>query len=114
MYIVYLIQSIEHPDKIYIGSTNDSERRLRQHNREILGGAKKTKKYMPWKYILHITGFNNRNDACKFEWILQHYKIGTAKKHLSTIIYNKYESRTIQRVKHICKCENKEYTIILN
>ena len=40
-YVVYLLVHTEH-DKTYLGITNNFKRRLRQHNREIKGGAKYT------------------------------------------------------------------------
>jgi len=57
-YACYLLLS-KHPSikttKTYIGSTPDPVRRLRQHNGEIIGGAKKTSKSRPCKKkILHF------------------------------------------------------------
>lgn len=40
-YVVYVLINTEH-NKTYIGITNNTTRRLRQHNRELVGGAKYT------------------------------------------------------------------------
>lgn len=48
MYYVYILQSVNFPDKFYIGYTNDLKRRLMQHNNEHAGH---TEKYRP-KIIL--------------------------------------------------------------
>jgi predicted GIY-YIG superfamily endonuclease len=53
MYVVYLITNER--GNSYIGSTNDPERRLRQHNGEISGGAKATRGKGPWSYVAYIT-----------------------------------------------------------
>lgn len=37
--------------RTYVGSTNNIERRLRQHNGEIVGGGKYTAKGRPWVLI---------------------------------------------------------------
>ena len=43
-YIVYLLINTDNTNNYtYLGITNNSNRRLRQHNREIKGGAKYTK-----------------------------------------------------------------------
>lgn len=52
----------------YIGATIDPDRRLRQHNREISGGAKATGKYESWKRICCVTGFPDERSALQFEW----------------------------------------------
>jgi predicted GIY-YIG superfamily endonuclease len=39
----------------YVGSTNDTIRRLRQHNCEISGGAKSTRGKGPWRYVFQIS-----------------------------------------------------------
>src|SRR5665647_220105 len=70
----YIIKSIESP-YVYIGYTVDFERRLRQHNREIQGGAKHTARHYPFKPICVISGFPDNDDgymARSFEWHLQH------------------------------------------
>jgi predicted GIY-YIG superfamily endonuclease len=54
--------------KTYIGSTVNVDRRLRQHNKEITGGAKATARSTGWKRICCITGFPNGRSALQFEW----------------------------------------------
>ena len=41
MYLVYIIKS---DNKSYVGMTNNFDRRIRQHNKEIKGGARYTSK----------------------------------------------------------------------
>jgi predicted GIY-YIG superfamily endonuclease len=67
-YILYSTVS----NRIYIGYTNDFPHRIRQHNGEIKGGAKKTKLFRPWKPICTIHGFYDNTSALRFEWRLQH------------------------------------------
>lgn len=52
----------------YIGSTIDPDRRLRQHNRDITGGAKATGRSNGWKRICCVTGFPDERSALQFEW----------------------------------------------
>ena len=72
---VYLLQSINNKNKTYIGYTVNPKRRLRQHNREITGGAKKTKNDYPWIMICYIGGFPDNKTALKYEWINNHPKM---------------------------------------
>ena len=51
----------------YIGATVDPTRRLRQHNQELVGGARKTKG-RAWKRALYVGGFPDWVDALQFEW----------------------------------------------
>ena len=67
----YLLQSISNSRSYYIGYTDDPLHRLRQHNGEITGGAKKTLKNRPWKLICYITGFPNQRIALQWEWAWQ-------------------------------------------
>lgn len=69
MFLVYLLKS---PTSSYIGFTVNLERRLRQHNREIKGGAKKTKNKGRWEVAAYVKGFRSRIEALQFEWMLQH------------------------------------------
>lgn len=70
MYLVYLLKSSD-KNYTYIGMTNNFYRRLRQHNQEIKGGAKYTKKSKKWIPILIIDGFQTKSEALKCEWRLK-------------------------------------------
>ena len=56
----------------YIGATVDVDRRLRQHNKELAGGAYKTgskvKKGGIWECICYVANFPTWNAALQFEW----------------------------------------------
>jgi predicted GIY-YIG superfamily endonuclease len=60
--------------RLYIGYTTNFPRRIRQHNGEIVGGAKKTEKGRPWVPICQIKGFYDNSSALRFEWRSQHSK----------------------------------------
>ena len=67
-YIVYLLTNT-HNKKTYLGITNNPERRLRQHNDEIIGGAKYTHNFKGngmWKYYLQIENLN-KNESLSLE-----------------------------------------------
>ena len=68
----YLLQSISNSRKTYFGYTVNPKRRLRQHNGEIVGGAKRTRRARPWKMMLFISGFIDNHQALSFEWHLHH------------------------------------------
>jgi predicted GIY-YIG superfamily endonuclease len=63
----------ENNNRTYVGATNNFSRRIRQHNREITGGAKATSGFI-WKPLMLINGFNNRNELLSFEWHFKHVK----------------------------------------
>ncbi len=56
----------------YIGATVDVDRRLRQHNSEIKGGARRTTARsasgLKWHRILYVSGFASSQEALQFEW----------------------------------------------
>ena len=55
-YIVYLLKNTCN-NRTYLGITNNSKRRLRQHNGELKGGARYTRSFKgtgEWKYHLKI------------------------------------------------------------
>ena len=71
MYYCYLIMSNK---LLYTGITNNLEKRIRQHNGLIRGGAKYTRKSKIWLYHTIVGKFNTKSEACKFEWMWKHIK----------------------------------------
>jgi predicted GIY-YIG superfamily endonuclease len=69
-YFVYLLLSSD--NSTYVGATVDLDRRLRQHNKEIKGGAVRTTSKVcqgeAWVRVAHVTGFPNWKAATQFEW----------------------------------------------
>jgi len=70
-YAVYLLRS-QTTTRTYVGCTNNIERRLRQHNGEIKGGAKYTKYGRPWELVCMLKGFPDKTSAYQFEWRMHH------------------------------------------
>jgi structure-specific endonuclease subunit SLX1 len=70
MSYVYLLISTS--GNTYIGATIDLERRLRQHNKEIKGGAHatgiKVSQGETWIRAAHVSGFPDWQAALQFEW----------------------------------------------
>lgn len=70
MPFVYLLESSD--NSTYVGATIDLDRRLRQHNKEIKGGAHatgiKVSKGETWKRVCHVSGFPDWQAALQFEW----------------------------------------------
>jgi predicted GIY-YIG superfamily endonuclease len=67
---VYLLLSSD--NATYVGATVDLERRLRQHNKELKGGAHatgmKVQKGETWIRVAHVEGFPDWSSALQFEW----------------------------------------------
>ncbi len=55
----------------YVGMTCDLARRIRQHNKELKGGARATARGGPWKYAAVISGFVDHHEALTAEWRLK-------------------------------------------
>jgi len=53
--------------KTYVGATINPDRRLRQHNGEIAGGARATHG-RKWKRVFLVSGFTDERAALRFEW----------------------------------------------
>lgn len=63
---VYLL--VSNTGSTYVGATIDLDRRLRQHNGEIKGGAKITSRRESWTRHCHVAGFPSWQAALQFEW----------------------------------------------
>ena len=74
MSYVYLLVSTS--GNTYVGATVDLNRRLRQHNKEIKGGAHATSikvlKGEIWTRAAHVSGFPSWQAALQFEWRWKH------------------------------------------
>jgi structure-specific endonuclease subunit SLX1 len=70
MSYVYLLVSTK--GNTYVGATIDLDRRLRQHNKEIKGGARatgiKVEQGETWTRAAHVSGFPDWQAALQFEW----------------------------------------------
>ncbi|NDA90104.1 MAG: hypothetical protein EBY20_04245 [Alphaproteobacteria bacterium] len=70
MSFVYLLESSD--KATYVGATVDVDRRLRQHNKEIKGGAHatgaKVAKGEIWHRVCYVKGFPDWPAALQFEW----------------------------------------------
>lgn len=69
-FYVYWIQS---GSRAYIGATVDPRKRLRQHNGELSGGAKRTRNRGPWKFQRVTTGFRTWQEALQYEWAAKYH-----------------------------------------
>jgi len=84
----------------YVGITNNINRRIRQHNGIIKGGAKYTQLINStiktnWNYACYVSGFVSKQDALRFEWALKHVK-------------PKYKTGIINRIAKLIILLNKE------
>jgi len=68
---VYLLESSD-SKSTYVGATVNLDRRLRQHNKEIKGGAHatgaKVARGESWRRVCYISGFPDWSAALQFEW----------------------------------------------
>lgn len=68
----YILHSTVKTNITYNGSTNNIKRRLRQHNGELVGGAKATSKNRPHKIYCLVSGLPNQIEALRCEWKIKH------------------------------------------
>ena len=82
MSYVYLLVSTS--GNTYVGATVNLDRRLRQHNKEIKGGAvatsNKVMKGETWRRVCYLKNFPDWSSALQFEW---KWKFLTRKKKMS-------------------------------
>ena len=69
-FFVYLLLSSD--NATYVGATVDLDKRLRQHNKELKGGAVatgiKVAKGETWIRVAHVSNFPTWQAALQFEW----------------------------------------------
>lgn len=67
-WVVYLLRCAD--NSLYCGITNNLDKRLRQHNGEIVGGAKYTKTRQPCS-VVYVEEAINRSQASQREYQLK-------------------------------------------
>ena len=67
MTYVYILRSMEIPERYYIGVTGDLRSRLQKHN---AGEVSHTSKYAPWEIKTYV-GFSDETQAFAFEKYLK-------------------------------------------
>ena len=71
MYFVYILKCAD--GTFYTGITTDLKKRLRQHNGELVGGAKYTSARRPVQLLAHVSA-ENRSLASKLEYQVKQQK----------------------------------------
>ena len=73
-YYVYILESSDYK-ATYVGATVDLNHRLRQHNKDLAGGAHATSVKVAqgctWNRICYVQGFPDWPAALQFEWRLK-------------------------------------------
>ncbi|KPA79600.1 hypothetical protein ABB37_05401 [Leptomonas pyrrhocoris] len=86
---VYLLTSLDPQCEgdFYIGYTVNPLRRLRQHNGELVNGARRTsRRGRPWTIVCCVSGFTEDRVALKFEWCWQNPTVSARLKHTVGIL----------------------------
>lgn len=69
---LYILRSLTHPGRSYVGIARHPHRRLRQHNGELAGGAKYTRAFRPWALVVIVSGFPSNTECRCLEWRMHH------------------------------------------
>ena len=80
MYYVYVLLSLNYQTR-YVGSTDDIDRRLKEHNQ---GKSRYTKGRKPWK-LIYKESYNTKEEALEREKFL---KTGKGRELLDELIHN--------------------------
>jgi structure-specific endonuclease subunit SLX1 len=95
----------------YIGSTNNPNRRIRQHNSIIKGGAKYTKaRGYKWEMFILLSGHMTHSNVLSCEWKMKHLK----KKYNGQINKVKSLNELLQLDKWTSKCDINNFDCVYN
>ena len=70
MWKVYLLRSLNY-NYSYVGITKDLEKRLKEHNGILKGGAKATAARRPFEILYYIDNIPERSTASKLEYSIK-------------------------------------------
>ena len=80
-YIIYLLVNSMN-QCTYVGITNNPSRRIRQHNKELVGGARYTSMYKDWIYYGWLEPIEGELDICRALSLEKKIKIRSKKSKL--------------------------------
>ena len=72
MWSCYILENISR-SRSYVGSSTNVNRRLRQHNGNIIGGAASTRVGRPWKLVCY-TEVGSKSECLKLEYLIKKEK----------------------------------------
>ena len=112
-YYVYILESSDKA-ATYVGATVNLDHRLRQHNKELAGGAHATSVKVAqgssWHRVCHVEGFPDWSAALQFEWRLKQLsrKLCQTKNttsNLASCFHSKPIERRIQALHQLLELE---------
>lgn len=80
MYYLYILKSLK-DDNLYVGTTDDVEKRLEEHNS---GKSKSTRLRRPFQ-LVHKETYETLSEARKREWYLKNHPTGQRLKKKSAL-----------------------------
>ncbi|KAJ1647637.1 Slx4p interacting protein [Coemansia erecta] len=109
-YCCYMLRSLKPGvrDYVYVGSTPNPVRRLRQHNGEISAGAFTTRSRRPWEMLLVVHGFPSKAAALQFEWAWQnphmsrHSTLDAVPFDVKRVLYGPAQKRLATKMLALC------------
>ena len=117
MFFCYILSSLNEKyfNSTYIGFTDNPLHRIRQHNGEIKGGAKFTKRRRPWQLILVVSNFPNKIAALKFEWAWQNpFSSNFIKNNIESIEIPKMNKKKLQNYYNSLKFKLEVLNVLIN
>jgi len=112
-YYVYILESSDKAST-YVGATINLDHRLRQHNKDLAGGAHATSIKVAqghtWHRVCHVEGFPDWSAALQFEWRLKQlsrklFKIKNSNKNANNDANVKSIDRRIQALHQLLALE---------
>jgi predicted GIY-YIG superfamily endonuclease len=73
---VYILRSVQHLERYYVGVTSDLRARLKKHN---AGEVSHTSKYAPWTIKTYVA-FSDEKQAFAFEKYLKSPSVGPSRR----------------------------------
>jgi len=85
---IYLLESVKYKQR-YLGSTNNPNRRIKEHNSK---GVEATKQKTPWKCIF-VINVENLNEARKIEKYIKIHKEKLTIENIIKILHRYYRKK---------------------